>query len=449
MLPESQGCFRLFRFAGITVLLHWSWLLVAAWMISDRAKEYSSIGWNIAEYVSLFVIVLLHEFGHALACRQVGGRADRIVLWPFGGIAFVSPPPRPGAHLWSIAAGPLVNVVLLPVTIGLVFLAAATAPAHAELQHFVQNVARINAMLLIFNMLPIYPLDGGQILHALLWFPLGRARSLLICSVLGLMGAAALVALAVSAGSTWLTILALFIAMQAWVGLSQVRTLSWYQPAIEQLLKAQEDIQAGEFDDALTRCERALEQMPPKHPARADAHALRGIVFLQMRQPAEAIREFDEALRLQPAPLHHVHRGLAHARLGAYERAVDDYRMALRLNPNEPDALDALAWLRATCPEPALRHGARAAELATRACELTQWQDPRYLATLAAACAESGDFDAAVKWQNKTLEDADDADDQGPNARARLQLYEHRLPYHEQPPRATVPPAGLDPTGGV
>ena len=61
-----------------------------------------------------FLIVLLHEFGHALACRQVGGTANQIVLWPLGGVAYVNPPQRPGATLWSIAAGPLVNVALLP-----------------------------------------------------------------------------------------------------------------------------------------------------------------------------------------------------------------------------------------------------------------------------------------------------------------------------------------------
>lgn len=74
------------------------------------------MGWNIAEYLALFGIVLLHEFGHALACRQVGGKAERVVLWPLGGIALVQPPPRPGALLWSIAAGPLVNLVLVPLT---------------------------------------------------------------------------------------------------------------------------------------------------------------------------------------------------------------------------------------------------------------------------------------------------------------------------------------------
>src|SRR5947207_8525156 len=114
-MPSRQGTIRLFQFAGVNVFLHWSWFLVAIYEINGSAWRYSSITWNILEYLSLFLIVLLHEFGHALACRQVGGRADQIVLWPLGGVAYVDPPPRPGATLWSIAAGPLVNVALLPI----------------------------------------------------------------------------------------------------------------------------------------------------------------------------------------------------------------------------------------------------------------------------------------------------------------------------------------------
>ena len=112
-MPNSRkGSFQLFRFAGIDVFLHWSWFVVAAFEISARGRRYPSIAWNIAEYLALFLIVTLHEFGHALACRQVGGQANQIVLWPLGGVAYVDPPPRPGAMLWSIAAGPLVNVAL-------------------------------------------------------------------------------------------------------------------------------------------------------------------------------------------------------------------------------------------------------------------------------------------------------------------------------------------------
>src|SRR2546430_16352021 len=109
------GTIRLFKFSGVTVYLHFSWFLIAAYQFSRRADLYNSKAWAAFEYIALFAIVLLHEFGHSLACRQTGGVADRIVLWPLGGIAFVNPPRRPGAMLWSIAAGPLVNVTLLPI----------------------------------------------------------------------------------------------------------------------------------------------------------------------------------------------------------------------------------------------------------------------------------------------------------------------------------------------
>src|ERR1700689_5230388 len=118
MPSARQGSIRLFRFRGIDVFLHWSWFLVAAYGIQLRKGSYSSVGWNVLEYLALFLIVMIHEFGHALACRQVGGQANRIVLWPLGGVAYVDPPQRPGATLWSIAAGPLVNVVLFPVLAG-------------------------------------------------------------------------------------------------------------------------------------------------------------------------------------------------------------------------------------------------------------------------------------------------------------------------------------------
>src|ERR1700688_3355509 len=104
MPTARQGTIRLFRFSGIDVFLHWSWLLVAAYEIQTRKGSYSSITWNVLEYLALFLTVMIHEFGHALACRQVGGRADQIVLWPLGGVAYVDPPPRPSATLWSIAA---------------------------------------------------------------------------------------------------------------------------------------------------------------------------------------------------------------------------------------------------------------------------------------------------------------------------------------------------------
>jgi Zn-dependent protease len=207
--PTHQGSFRLARVAGINLYLHWSWFVVAAYELSHRSRSYTSPIWNVLEYLSLFGIVLLHEFGHALACRQVGGRADQIVLWPLGGVAYVDPPQRPGAVLWSIAAGPLVNVVLFPILtiLTVVGRSAGWPETLPNIYLWIRAVWYINIGLLIFNLMPVYPLDGGQILRSLLWFVLGRARSLLVAAIIGFVGVAGL------------GVLAAFILMNCWGGL--------------------------------------------------------------------------------------------------------------------------------------------------------------------------------------------------------------------------------------
>ena len=227
MTPTRQGSFRLFRFAGIDVFLHWSWFLIALYEINYRRTDYTSPVWNALEYLSLFVIVLMHEFGHSLACRSVGGQANQIVLWPLGGVAYVAPPARPGATLWSIAAGPLVNVVLLPILTALVWLSSSQdwADTLPNLHGYLKMIWLINAVLLGFNLLPIYPLDGGQILRSLLWFVVGRAKSLLVASIIGFVGVAAMVGLAVFAQSIWIGIMAGFILLNCWGGLKQALAL--------------------------------------------------------------------------------------------------------------------------------------------------------------------------------------------------------------------------------
>ena len=198
---------------------------MAAWQLDRRADYSGSLIWALYEYLGLFALVLMHEFGHSLACRQVGGTAREIILWPLGGVAFVTPPPRPGPILWSIAAGPLVNLVLVPVFIGLLALGRSLGwPMEAPFTYaLLDRLQDINYVLLIFNMLPIYPLDGGQILHALLWFPLGRAKSLMVASAIGLLGAAGFLLYALYVGQIWLGLIAAFAVSRSWNGWQEAR----------------------------------------------------------------------------------------------------------------------------------------------------------------------------------------------------------------------------------
>jgi Zn-dependent protease len=220
-----RGAFRLGRLLGIDVFLHWSWAVVAVIEIEERTNKYSSQAWNIAEYLALFLIVLMHEFGHALACRSVGGRAERIMLWPLGGVAYVQAPPRPGALLWSIAAGPLVNLVLIVILVPVVFV-TGMLPLASDPRQFVVALLTMNIGLFVFNMLPVYPLDGGQIVQSLLWYVVGRARSLLVVSVIGMAGAVALGAAAVASRSIWFGVLAAFVWLRARGGMKQAQGLA-------------------------------------------------------------------------------------------------------------------------------------------------------------------------------------------------------------------------------
>jgi len=227
MASVRQGSIHLFRLAGVDLFLHWSWFLVAAYQIENRNGRYGSIAYSVLEYLALFLIVLTHEFGHAIACRQVGGKADQIVLWPLGGVAYVNPPQRPGATLWSIAAGPLVNVALFPVLLAGVMVARSlgwpdTLP---DVYRLLRAVLYIDVGLLAFNILPIYPLDGGQILRSLLWFVLGRARSLMVATVLGFVGIVGFFGLALWWRSVWIGAISVFMLMNCWAGLQHARHL--------------------------------------------------------------------------------------------------------------------------------------------------------------------------------------------------------------------------------
>jgi uncharacterized protein (TIGR03067 family) len=235
--PESglqKGSIRLFRIAGIDVLLHWSWFVFAVLRLQSTATDdpfefahYDSPVWYVLEYLALFGLVLLHEFGHVLACRSVGGTANCIVLWPLGGVALVDPPPRPGPVLWSIAAGPLVNALLVAPTFGFWWLcrAAGSVEAAPDLYRFAVALAWINGYLLAFNILPVYPLDGGRVLQALLWFVLGRARSLVVATTVGLLIALLLLGVAIVERSLPWGIMAGFGVLFSLVGLQGARAL--------------------------------------------------------------------------------------------------------------------------------------------------------------------------------------------------------------------------------
>jgi Flp pilus assembly protein TadD len=176
-----------------------------------------------------------------------------------------------------------------------------------------------------------------------------------------------------------------------------------------------------DYDDAI----RLENDHSEYYLARAHAYA-------ELKNYRQARADLDEALRLDPdSPEVYSARGHVYEKEGEYDQAVSDYEKALKLEDEDPNAYNELAWLYAACPLASLRDGERAVEYATKACEMSDWRDPEFEDTLAAAYAEVGRFDEAVKLQKKVLEAPPkeyDATDLA-KARARLQLYEQKKPY--------------------
>ncbi len=131
----------------------------------------------------------------------------------------------------------------------------------------------------------------------------------------------------------------------------------------------------------------------------------------------------------------HNNLGVVRFRQGKFVEAAAHYNEAIRLNPGFADAHNNLAMMLAACPEAKYRDGRRAVESATRACELTEWKQPENLDTLAAAYAEAGDFDAAVRWQARAIEFLmEEREKEEGDFRSRLVLYQAKKPYREASP---------------
>ena len=176
--------FQLGRIAGIRIGVNWSWLIVFAlivWSLASAVFPSQNPGFSDGEYIAMavaaallfFASLLLHELGHALQARRDGVEIEGINLWLFGGVAqFRSAFPSAGAEFRIAIAGPLVSLAL-----GVLFvLVAAFAGLPNAIDGVVAWLGYTNLILLVFNLLPALPLDGGRVLRSALWHFRGDLR---------------------------------------------------------------------------------------------------------------------------------------------------------------------------------------------------------------------------------------------------------------------------------
>lgn len=187
----------------------------------------------------------------------------------------------------------------------------------------------------------------------------------------------------------------------------------------------------GRLDEAIADLERVMKL----NPGFVASYTGRAALYRRKGENDKAISDYNKAIEIDPNSAEaYVGRANARIQKKQYTEATNDLERAAQLNPKRLDVvLNSVAWLRATCPEKRIRNGRKAIKEATKACELTEWKIWGYIDTLAAAHAEAGNFDEAIKYQKQILPMAQEEPKLAEEAKQRLTLYEHRKPYREEP----------------
>lgn len=211
---------RVGRLAGIDIYIHLTFLLLLAWIgysFYQYRQAWDDVLRGLGLIAALFVIIVLHELGHALAARRYGIRTRDITLLPIGGVARLERMPEdPRQELVVALAGPAVNVVLA-IVVYLLLQLGEELPSLDQIMDvtgpFLGNLLKFNVFMAGFNLLPAFPMDGGRVLRALLAMKLDYVRATQVAATVG-QGMAILFAVFGLFGNPML----LFIALFVWMG---------------------------------------------------------------------------------------------------------------------------------------------------------------------------------------------------------------------------------------
>jgi len=200
------GSVPLLSIAGVRIRAHSALIVFIAGMLLLYYTDGYELASKLVSMALLVVTLLIHEFGHSVAAKMVSGSTDEILLWPLGGLAFPDTPRRPLARFWTALGGPAANVVVCVATAAGVWLLADHTRVSLSPLHPITGLEAdwrssvfycwwgfvVSYFLLLFNILPIFPLDGGHVVQSLLWPLIGYHRSMMISCTIGMCGSAGL-----------------------------------------------------------------------------------------------------------------------------------------------------------------------------------------------------------------------------------------------------------------
>lgn len=231
------GAFRVARIFNIPVRVHWSFFVLVLGYVFyagyDTDWDTTAMLWSGIFVLVLFILVVLHEFGHALTARRYGVSTRDIILLPIGGVARLDHLPEKPAHeFWVAIAGPLVNIAIAALLS--VYLFRFTPEQRWEIlngvvyakgnfflddytnvDRFIFFMAWLNVILAAFNLIPAFPMDGGRILRALLSIPFGRLSATMLAARIGQVLALGMIVAGVWKSNPMYALIGLFVLFTA------------------------------------------------------------------------------------------------------------------------------------------------------------------------------------------------------------------------------------------
>lgn len=239
-----NGSVPLFTAFGIRVRAHSTLLIMMGLVLIFGLGFGPTVAYRVQFVTSLFAVVLLHEFGHCFAARWTGGEANDILMTPLGGLAMTMARRKPWPTFVTVAGGPLVNVLICILCSLLLWAMIGVAPltpgqfvgtfkedispgsSLLDIAGYLFFIHAISYFLLLFNLLPVFPLDGGQLLQSILWKPMGYYKSMMIALNIGLVGSALMVVVGLATfGSAGGGLLLIFIGLSCFMNCLQLRTV--------------------------------------------------------------------------------------------------------------------------------------------------------------------------------------------------------------------------------
>lgn len=222
------------RFAGIDVYIHTTFLLLVAFFGFSYWQQTRTLGGTlegIGFLLALFLLVVLHEYGHALTARRYGIKTRDITLLPIGGVARLERmPDKPLQELWVALAGPAVNLVIAALLFIYLLASNTFVPMSGMTLSdgpFVERLMSVNLSLLVFNLIPAFPMDGGRVLRALLALRLDYIRATQIAASIG-QGMAFLFGII----GLFTNPMLIFIALFVWIGAQQEASMVQMKSAL-------------------------------------------------------------------------------------------------------------------------------------------------------------------------------------------------------------------------